>query len=412
MSNRPPGGLAQIEDEPFWREPIVPTPTPGPLLPMPEPLPTPLITTADGRAVPASGTPPGQHPALDRIIDASRIDRGRIVVLREGVPVEILPVEEGRVTVEAERTPRRTLEATVYGDPWWVPTKRYHALDARSDIELRAENGIVDPATGEEYWWSMGIFMVRTAKVTNQRGRIKIEISAPDRSGARRWPLEGGVAFASGTSVEQAVTELLRVGRTKIDVATVPTGYYLPVTVLGKLGDDPWMIARDLAASVGYDLAYDVYGTARLTQIVDPAKVTPSFTWSDETTASSLVTLTRDLDGADMVDGIILQWSGGVIYHPAPPLVTTPAMWEGDASLILTAEQAQRAAEADLLRREGLVETINFTRWADPRREVGEVVRVVDPATGVDFAARITGLAYGLARETMEVRVANRRINQ
>ena len=95
----------------------------------------------------------------------------------------------------------------------------------------------------------------------------------------------------------------------------------------------------------------------------------------------------------------------------AGALLTFPAFRAVGTSLIASAAQARDAAAAHGLTAQGIAISVDIpgVRF-DPRRDVGDIIRVRGQRLGLDVITRLTGLTYTAGAPTMGVTLADRRM--
>lgn len=360
-------------------------------------------------------------------------NRARVVVMRNGMPSQYLPVTGGRITVDATAATRRTLDVDVLGRIDLIPNAPHHILDGRAPtMELRAEIGKVDDDLGEQWWVPQGIFRVRSTRIKRDGGgTTELSVSGADRAARPRWMLMGGVVIAGGTSLESAIATVLASGRTPVEwEPNTATGVYLPTCVLGELGDDRLELCQKLAETMGWRLVYDRSGRLVLVKVplINPtSEPVRTFASAQQTSTrldafnpsyesptlitSSLRSVERSLDMGDAADGLVLHFNGELLVYP-DEFVTYPAMFEGDTTLFMTRQRAWEAMAAQYARGIGQAEQVQFTAVCDPQVEVDDIVRVIDHSTQTDVTGAVTGLGFVLGENTMEVRLAVQRKNE
>src|SRR5579875_1831484 len=141
----------------------------------------------------------------------------KVDVYQAGTYLQTLPVTSGSVVENETSSPRRTLTATVVGDPTLVPADPGDLLHPLTGNELYPYRGIVlpdggvtpqgesIPAGGTE-WVPLGVFRMSKPQVVYTSGGVTITLTGNDRSNEiaiRQWT--GPYTAAAGLTVDQAI---------------------------------------------------------------------------------------------------------------------------------------------------------------------------------------------------------------
>lgn len=335
---------------------------------------------------------------------------------------EIYPIS-GQVTVDNRRDIRRQCELTVVDiDGTLVPTNGFSTLSP-FNRELRVHRGI-RYEDGTEEMVPLGVFIITKVSVNDGQDGVKITLEGSDRSwriAKRKW-YTNDFWIDEGTSKEDAIAQILldRVPETQIDfIATNQTTTVLYPTL--DQSSDPWKQAMEIAKSAGVDLYFDVNGVARLRNIPDPDTSVVDIEYLEDEEAV-ITTLKRDLTTDDSYNGVIFTGEGtnltigviGTAWDDNPNSPTYRATY-GEVPLfktsatVLTTEEAEVAAVAELRKVIGAAEKIEWTQLVNPAQDVYDVVRVVRSPSKVNATLVLDAVTIPLSAEQTMTSVARSR---
>lgn len=321
---------------------------------------------------------------------------------RGGRELDTLDVTDGSVDSDIGAAPTRTCKLSVPAA--WVPRVSTDPLDPRSRTELTVTHTV----DGSPH--PMGVFLLTKSSSKRSASGVSAQVQCPDRSAAvRRALLLRPASVAAGELAHVAVGRVLADRAPWLPQALTPSTVALPAAWAGAAGDDPWSACEKLAAAAGMRLLVDVDGRVTLRALTDPLAGDVAATWRDGADGVTVET-SRDLDGTDAVDAVLVPWRDGALLV-GPADARAVGKYAGDPSLITSADQAQQVGQAELLLRRGLVEQVAVTVWSDPAVDVGDAVRVVDSVLGADVTARVLGISRSMGSPTMTVKLAARRID-
>lgn len=331
-----------------------------------------------------------------------------------------LPVTSWSLTLDHLSTIRATGSAEVRHTP-----KLAALLDPRARTELAMILAIEDD-DGHIHEWQKALLHT----VPLERGH-HMSIQLEDRAAwVRAAGMRTRIVMPAGMDIVQAITLLLGARAPWLPVAIPLSGTVLPQdAVLGGLGADPWEIASELARSIGHHLHIDPHGIARTAPITDLLTATPAAEWADD--AADITDLQTTISDTDVVNVVGLPWTSQPGEGEPPDAITGGTEWwidttssvsvavmgdrvspyPGDTSLIASAAQARDAAAAHGLTAQGIAVSVDIpgVRF-DPRRDVGDIIRVRGQRLGLDLVSRLTGLTYASGAPTMGVTLADRRM--
>ena len=331
-----------------------------------------------------------------------------------------LPVTSWSLTLDHLSTIRATGSAEVRHTP-----KLAALLDPRARTELAMILAIEDDE-GEIHEWQKALLHT----VPLERGH-HMSIQLEDRAAwVRAAGMRTRIVMPAGMDIVQAATLLLGARAPWLPVAIPLSGTVLPQdAVLGGLGADPWEIASELVRSIGHRLHIDPYGIAKTAPITDLLTATPVAEWADD--AADITDLQTTISDTDVVNVVGLPWTTQPGEGEPPDAITGGTEWwidttssvsvsvrgdrvqpyPGDTSLIASAAQARDAAAAHGLTAQGIAISVDIpgVRF-DPRRDVGDIIRVRGQRLGLDLVTRLTGLTYTAGAPTMGVTLVDRRM--
>ena len=331
-----------------------------------------------------------------------------------------LPVTSWSLTLDHLSTIRATGSAEVRHTP-----KLAALLDPRARTELAMILAIEDD-DGHTHEWQKALLHT----VPLERGH-HMSIQLEDRAAwVRAAGMRTRIVMPAGMDIVQAITLLLGARAPWLPVAIPLSGTVLPQdAVLGGLGADPWEIASELARSIGHRLHIDPHGIARTAPITDLLTATPVAEWADD--AADITDLQTTISDTDVVNVVGLPWTSQPGEGEPPDAITGGTEWwvdttssvsvavmgdrvqpyPGDTSLIASAAQARDAAAAHGLTAQGIAVSVDIPGVrVDPRRDVGDIIRVRGQRLGLDVVTRLTGLTYASGAPTMGVTLADRRM--
>lgn len=317
---------------------------------------------------------------------AARLD----VTDATGSVLATISATAGNVSIDSRRNVRRDCSFTVPDiTGTLVPAAARDLLSPLSGNELRPYRGVTfDDGTTELV--PLGVFPIRSAPASvSSDGTPVVTVGGQDRSSTvsrNRW--EKVYSIAAGTALETALTNLLRDRAPLYPVAFPTTGVTVPATAFGLETDsDPWADAQSLAKAAGYDLLYDVTGTAVLQQPTDPTTATPTITYANDANAV-VIDAAKEWDADKAYNGCIAIGEGSSTTTP----VRADA-WDDDPSsptyrlgaygrypefyaspLITTVDQALAAARAQLARRRGVAQSVRWSQVVNPAHDANDAV--------------------------------------
>ena len=202
--------------------------------------------------------------------------------------------------------------------------------------------------------------------------------------------LENTLVISSGANVFEAISAVLETAYPGVPQNFPDTDQVAPRMVFDA-GTDPWGIARDLAANIGYRLAFDPLGVASV--YGDPDLTDDAVNWNfDDTDNANLALPGAELQWVGQANNAVLvRSSNSDLAVPVRGLVkdtdpSSPTQYDGkygrrmadpiDDEKVQNAGQAILRATAELRGRTGLMQQINTQAIAHPGWAIGDVSRV------------------------------------
>lgn len=287
--------------------------------------------------------------------------------------------------------------------------------------ELRLYKGCIEPGPTTEYA-QLGVYLIGEVVVNDDGTGVTLVGTVSDRGqwiSRRGFAGPGSVSGAVYGVVGDCIVSILG-GADIGDAAFTYAGSawsggsspcpYIPGNITFTVGDDPWQICCDLAATAGLELYFDYEGNLVLDYVPDPNSITPCVSYL-EGTSTAPVSIARDLSnvsvpncicvmsqGSSTTAPVMVWWwdsnsSSETYYAPGPaggfdpstPQYTLPGqvgtyprmIQEFNSSVIgptFQAEQAQAVAIAIGLTSIGSLEAATFTIRDQPAHDVDDVI--------------------------------------
>ena len=316
-------------------------------------------------------------------------------VLSNNAPIVTdLQLLGGAVQVDATATNRRRCNVVLI-DPTGalIPNDANDVLSPYG-YEIRLHRGYSFIGGGQELV-PIGTFRIKSAKVINDNG-VRIELTGFDRSrSVQRGRFETPYAIASGTNYVTAIQTLIASRLPGVMFSSITTDKTTP-TLLFDQASDPWKAAQDMARAIGAEVFFDPMGVCVIRN--EPNTATDPVTYIyEEGSNSTLLSVENNLDDEPGYNGVVVDGEAAgltpvhsVVYDSDP---TSPTNYTGrylkvpkflKTPLVFTQAQGDEVAAAELRREKGGTEQARFSAIPNAAHEGGDVVRLVDPAIGVD----------------------------
>lgn len=346
----------------------------------------------------------------------------RVDLLRQGEVIAAdVPVLGGDVVDDSAAVVRRSASLTLAPDQALLdllaasPTADGGLWPLGNELRLRAG---VRYAPGDEEYATLGLFRIARPQVVSQAGDLALSITGYDRGrSVSRARFTQPYEVAAGTNYATAIRDLV-VSRlpwlSEAEQQFMATPYTTPGLVFTS-DDDPWKVAQDMASSIGAELYFDGDGVCVLQPQPDPAYTPPVATYHEGEDATVL-SVSRDLDDEQAYNGVIVVGEGTdnaapvraeawdtdpdspTYYDPAHPAdsVYGAVPMFITSQYVTTVEQAQEAANANLARVAGVVESVEFSAVNNPAHTAGDVVEIRRQVVNVDGVYILDSVKVGL----------------
>lgn len=322
---------------------------------------------------------------------------------------ELQPIS-GEVTVDSRRAIRRQCSMQFVDIDGTLTPANYEATLAPFNRELRVYRG-VRLGSGVDEMVPLGIFIITSVSVVDESDGIRITVEGSDRSlriARSKWS-SNDFWIDSGTAKETAIQNILIDRWPQVQTNFPATGQTTAILypTLDQ-NSDPWRKALEIAESAALDLYFDEIGVARMRPIPDPDTGLPVISYEDGDDAV-LVSLSRSLSTDESANGVIYTGEGtnlsiGVIGeawddNPASPTYR-PVYGDQPVFLssptILTTSEAQAAAQAELRKRIGATEKIEWGQIVNPAHDVYDLVQLTRGPSKVNAVLMLDSLTIPL----------------
>jgi hypothetical protein len=335
----------------------------------------------------------------------------RVDVFIAGARIATVFPNDGSVSVDSRRTVRRTMSMSIVDEDGTLTPGQgaTTGLLTPYGAELFVYRG-VEYAPGDQELVPIGVFVLTQVTVEEDQNGQVISLQGSDRSiRVSRNKFLDPFQIASGTTLEDGLTSLLRDRWIDVQTDFPVTGVQLPdVVIEAQSGGDPWAAAVSIAEAFGYDLAFDPDGVARMRVVPDVTVEDAVETYEDGAEAV-LTSLTRTFDSTRTYNGVIVTSEGTrtdvpfrvIVWDENPNSLTyrfgdfgeVPFFYR--SSLITTVDQAVVTAEALLRKATGQSEAVDWAQIVNPAHDVLDVIRV--RRESLDFVLLIDRLQIPLA---------------
>jgi hypothetical protein len=240
-------------------------------------------------------------------------------------------------------------------------------------------------------------------------GAASIKISGVDLSRAisrnvwqQPYIVPGGISYSE--AIEAMVRDRLP-GHEDFSITSV--SQVTPVLVYGlQQGSDPWQDIQELAAAVGCECFFDPAGVFVFRPVPDPRMMPPVWTFDDDLNPV-VVKAQRELSDEQTFNYVVVKGESTATANPVAAVAfdddpSSPTYIYGPYGSvveyvtmpqIITADQAQAAANAILANSLGASDTVTLTGVPMAALEPGDIVRVVSSdvhASGIYSINQIT----------------------
>lgn len=295
-----------------------------------------------------------------------------------------------QVATDAEPVPRLIIGTTVAKTLMARATMRRFNLTSAAPVLRRLELSAPQDGSRDELL-PLGVFNLNDTEIQDGYDGLSLELSGSDRSrrvSRNRW--EKTYVVYAGANVADVIRRIIsdRLPGTQFNFAST-------TEIVGTLffgedsNNDPWQNALDLALGAGMELYFDAYGICCLRPEPNPDVDPVVWTFEDQINPT-IIDLRRRVTDENTYNRVVVIGEGSSVDAPvrgeaedldpaSPTYVLGPY---GRSTLIvrsdkvITTQQAQRAAEAILLRQKGATEEIELQVVPNPALEGGDIMAV------------------------------------
>lgn len=298
--------------------------------------------------------------------------------------VTTLEVIDGGVTVDRAAACRRACSLTLLDrDGTLTPSTLADAL-APNGAEVHVYRGVL----GEQDV-PQGIFGIDDVDIGDTPQGLTLSLQGFDRAKAiQRAKLTDLHVIDEGINYADAILDLLVSRFPTLVSSFMTTEFTTPQITLDEQAD-PWVEAVAMARAIGAELFFAVSGVAVLQPEFDPASVAVDFEYSEGAEAM-ILGVSRKLSREGVFNHVIVT---GEPVNGATPVraeaidddPSSPTYIDGafgdvpyfeTSELVTTEEQAQAMADALLLSKRRVVESLSFPTIVNPAHDGGDVVTV------------------------------------
>jgi hypothetical protein len=376
-------------------------------------------------------TKPRQLVARVDIIDADRTP----IISTNPDTYQPMKVVELSVSVDETRTVRGNARCVIAVPPeaaHLVPSSGSGILSPISGATFVVSAGFVLPSTGRAELVPCGRYDIEDCTITETAAGVRIELAGEDLTGRLNVAdlTEPFVGIMGSIKLDIA-TLLIQPALPNISIVTVPSGETSGWVILDVTANRLTEITKVLT-SMGYVAFMDPDG---FTIHLEPRPtVTDTPAWFfDEDSIRVITSLANNLARRRVYNGVVASgenvasdlppvrasaWvtdpTDPTHYDPGPPVRTNigPRPYFETSPYIVTTEQAQNAANAQLVRLRGLLQQVTLRVGINPAANVGDVIVVARPGVGVVGHYVIQALSFDLAKpDQMELVCEERRVS-
>jgi hypothetical protein len=335
----------------------------------------------------------------------------KVEIWNSGQYLTTISVDGGQVEVSSESAIRRTCQIALTTERAvtnLVPDTDFDYLTPFGN-EMRLFRGIqFDDGTIE--YIPLGVFVITEVTISDTNEGVSINVAGEDRSilvSRAKWTQPYKVTSGS---LESAITSLLRNRYADVLTNFPTTNVTINDVILGAdNSNDPWKDAVYLCELVGYDLFFDVEGTATMSQFPSLEGTTVSAIYV-EGSDTSVLSLDRSISTKETYNGIIYVVEGSKVSTPIRIEVwdedtTSPTYRYGpfgqvptfiNTSVVATSEDAVKAAQLLLEKYRGAQEQITWNSLVDPTLDVDDVIYIKTVGAKVDRTVIIDSVTIPL----------------
>jgi hypothetical protein len=330
-------------------------------------------------------------------------------------------VAELSVSVDETRTVRGNARCVITVPPasqWLVPTSATGLLSPISGATFRVWSGFRLPSTGRFEMVPCGRYDIERCSVNETAAGIRIELEGEDMTGrldVADFTSPFGIIF--GANKIETVKLMVSAVIPEMRYLDVPSDQYLGWGWL-DVGANRLSEINSIMTSMGYAAWMDPDGESMHLEPVASTEDVAAWVF-DESSIRVVSSVQNSLDRSRVYNGVIA--SGENTQTDVPPV--RAEAWDTDPTsptyfipgfpvhtrigprpffmtspYITTQEQAQAAANAELLRLRGLLQRVSLKVGVNPAVNVGDVIDVTRPNVGVIGRYVVQSLSFDLAQ--------------
>lgn len=367
---------------------------------------------------------------IAELVGSSTIRRDHVVILDGTRAGESLPIVGGELLLDETADIHATGSLELPPEEWL----RDYLDPLRTRVELRVVLAL-EGDDGTVHEWPRAIVHATDMPVrVSADGGLSLSVQVADRAD---WVAKRGMdepyAGSGSLSLMAHVTALVARYAPWLPVGDLTDPGYRSGTdlLIGAVGEDPWEHAVQLAWTAGQRLYIDADG--RLSSRPVLAADVEVARWVEGEDECLIADMSTSMSDADVCNRLGVPWEelepedapegwtprGGWEWWEdatgplgtSGPLGIRARAYSGDASVIHSPAHARDVAMSHGLAQQGVQLPLDFVVLADPRRQVGDVIRVTRAALGIsDELARIQSLRFQLGSALMSGSMGARRI--
>jgi hypothetical protein len=316
-----------------------------------------------------------------------------------------IPLISGKVKVDNSASQHRSLDVVVVDDGTLKPINPTDLLMPYGN-EIKIRSGF-EFGDGSQDLISLGLFRIDTSEMS-EPGAIKV--TGQDRSVVvQEARFEIPHVIAGGTTDVAAIKAIIDARIAGLNWTTWPTtgGYTMQWTTYEEAdrSGDPWSVCQEIAANSGREVLFDPNGQP-IIRAVDVSTVTNPV-WTYQPGVDNILTSSSKkhsaqgvrnvwvVMGENSAAGLAPVRAVAEITDVASPIFPSPGGFGRRpafyvSSYLTTTAQCQATADKMKVDGAGFSEVVGFTAVPHLAHESRDVVRVVDPDTGLDALTVLT----------------------
>lgn len=275
--------------------------------------------------------------------------------------------------------------------------------------EIRPRRGIVLP-DGTPDLYKLGVLGISDTRVDDSGDGYNLRVDTYDRGrkvSRARMPKDW--VIANNANVVDEIDRILSFRAPGVETNFPELPFTMPSNIIPQ-GEDPWEACRKMAESIGYDLFFDENGLPTLVPVVDTVD-TVSWEYTDDE-LSTLIYIFKQISDERSYSRVVVtgESTSGVPVRAeaidddpnSPTYIYGPF---GDvpyfmaSSFIRTFDQAQAAAQRQLIKVIGFTENMQPLVGVNMVHEVGDAVHIKRELSATDATYTISKITTPLVYE-------------